>query len=182
MSLQEKIKKIKLLLLDVDGVLTDGSIILGPSELEIKIFNIQDGLGIKLAQAGGIDVGIITGRFSEAVKKRASELDIKILYQGQADKQETYQKIKQQLDLADDQIAYIGDDLPDLVILKQVGFSCAVADASDEIKKHVDFVTKRNGGKGAVREAIELILKNQKKWNAVIQKYVLAGSTIQEKP
>ena len=159
------------MLLDVDGVLTDGSIILGPSELEFKIFNIHDGLGIKLAEAGGIQVGIITGRFSEAVKKRALELDIKILYQGQSDKLETYQKIKQQLDLADEQIAYIGDDLPDLVILKQAGFSCTVCDACEEIKKEVDFVTKRSGGKGAVREAIELILKNQGKWDSLIKKY-----------
>lgn len=159
------------MLLDVDGVLTDGGISLGPSELEIKIFNTQDGLGIKLAQAGGIDVGIITGRFSDAVKKRASELDINILYQGQADKLETYQKIKQQHELLDEQIAYIGDDLPDLIILKKVGFSCAVGDACADVKKEVDFVTKRNGGKGAVRETVELILKSQGKWTSLIQKY-----------
>ncbi|MCI0496035.1 HAD-IIIA family hydrolase [candidate division KSB1 bacterium] len=170
--MQEKIKKIKLLLLDVDGVLTDGSIILGPSDSEYKIFNIRDGLGIKLAQAGGIEIGIITGRFSEAVRKRALELGIKILYQGQSDKIEAYQKIKQQLDLKDEQIAYIGDDLPDLAILKQVGFSCTVSDACDEIKKEVDFVTKRSGGKGAVREAIELILKNQGKWDSLVEKYI----------
>jgi 3-deoxy-D-manno-octulosonate 8-phosphate phosphatase (KDO 8-P phosphatase) len=172
LSLQEKIKKIKLLLLDVDGVLTDGSIILGPPDLEYKIFNIRDGLGIKLAQAGDIEVGIITGRISEAVRKRALELDIKILYQGQSNKIEAYQKIKQQLDLKDEQIAYIGDDLPDLAILKQAGFGCTVSDACDEIKKEVDFVTKRNGGKGAVRETIELILKNQGKWDSLVEKYI----------
>jgi len=173
LSLAEKIKKVELLLLDVDGVLTDGSIILGTAELEFKKFNIHDGLGIKLAQAAGLQVGIITGRFSEAVKKRAQELDIKILYQGQEAKLPAYQKIKQQLDLADEQIAYIGDDLPDLVILNQVGFSCAVGDACDEIKKTVDFVTQRNGGRGAVREVIELILKSQGKWNSLIQNFDL---------
>jgi len=171
LSLQEKIKNIKLLLLDVDGVLTDGSIILGPSDLEYKIFNIRDGLGIKLAQAGDIEVGIITGRFSEAVRRRALELNIKILYQGQSNKIEAYQKIKQQLDLKDEQIAYIGDDLPDLAILKQVGFSCTVSDACEEIKTEVDFVTSRKGGRGAVREVIELILKNQGKWDSLIKKY-----------
>lgn len=167
----EKIKKIKLLLLDVDGVLTDGSIILGESNQEIKIFNIKDGMGIKLAQASGIEVGIITGRTSEAVKRRAEELDIKILYQGQPDKLKAHDQIKANCGLTDDQIAYIGDDLNDIKLLQKVGLSFTVHDACDEVKTEVDYVTKRPGGKGAIREAIELILKRQGKWEALIQKY-----------
>lgn len=144
---------------------------LGASDLELKKFDIRDGLGIKLAQAGGIAVGIITGRFSEAVQKRADELEIKILFQGQSDKRDAYRKIKVAHHLADEQIAYMGDDLPDLPILNQVGFGCAVNDACDEIKKSVNYIAHRNGGQGAVREVIELILKHQGKWDSVIEKY-----------
>ena len=167
----EKIKKIKLLLLDVDGVLTDGSIIVGEHNQELKIFNVKDGLGIKLAQAGGIEIGIITGRTSEAVKKRVDELDIQILYQGQQDKIKIYEQIKNDLGLKDDQIAYIGDDLNDLKLLQKVGFSFTVNDACDEVKAEVDYTTKHPGGKAAVREVIELILKSQEKWQGLIQKY-----------
>ena len=171
MSLEEKTKKIKLLLLDVDGVLTDGSIIFGESNQEIKIFNVKDGLGIKLVQAGGIEIGIITGRTSEAVKERAEELDIKILYQGKPDKLKVYEQIKNDLGLKDDQVAYVGDDLSDLKLLQTVGFSITMNDACDEVKAEADYVTKTPGGKGAVREVIELILKSQGKWQGLIQKY-----------
>ncbi len=167
----EKIKKIKLLLLDVDGILTDGSIIIGESNQELKIFNIKDGLGIKLAQTAGIEIGIITGRTSEAVKKRADELDIQILYQGQPDKLKTYEQIKKDLGLTDDQIAYMGDDLNDLKLFQKVGLSIATEDSRDEVKAEADYITKTPGGKGAVREVIELILKSQGKWQGLIQKY-----------
>ncbi|MDZ7263731.1 MAG: HAD-IIIA family hydrolase [candidate division KSB1 bacterium] len=165
MSLEEKISKIKLLLLDVDGVLTDGSIILVGANEEIKVFHIHDGLGIKLAQANGIEVGIITGRSSEAVKRRCAELAINLLYEGRQNKLEAYEQIKRQLQLHDEEIAYVGDDLPDLPILKKAGLSCAVNDAREEVKAVAAFVTHRPGGKGAVREVIELILKHQGKWD-----------------
>ncbi len=171
MNLKKKSNKIKLLLLDVDGVLTDGSIILGEPNQELKIFNIKDGLGIKLAQVSGIKVGIITGRTSEAVKKRAEELDIKILYQGKADKIEAYEQIKNDLNLQDDQIAYIGDDLNDLKLIQRVGLSCAMNDGCDEVKAKAVYITKNPSGKGAVREVIEMILKRQGKWENLIQKY-----------
>jgi 3-deoxy-D-manno-octulosonate 8-phosphate phosphatase (KDO 8-P phosphatase) len=171
LNLDEKSKNIKLILLDVDGVLTDGSIIFGESNQEIKIFNVKDGLGIKLAQASGIEIGIITGRNSQVTKKRAEELDIKILYQEQQDKITVYEQIKNDLGLKDERIAYVGDDLSDLKLLHQVGLSLTVNDACDEVKAEVDYVTKRPGGKGAVREVIELILKSQGKWAALIQKY-----------
>ena len=171
MDLEKKSKKIKLLLLDVDGVLTDGSLILRESLQELKIFNVKDGLGIKLAQAGGIEIGIITGRTSEAVKKRVDELDIKILNQGQPDKLKVYEQIKNDLGLKDDQIAYVGDDLNDLKLLQKVGLSIAVKDSCDEVKAEADYITKTPGGIGAVREVIELILKSQGKWQGLIQKY-----------
>jgi 3-deoxy-D-manno-octulosonate 8-phosphate phosphatase (KDO 8-P phosphatase) len=165
MSLNERINKIKLLLLDVDGVLTDGSIILVGANEEIKTFHIHDGLGIKLAQANGIEVGIITGRSSAAVMRRCAELEIKIVHEGKQNKLEAYEQIKQQLQLPDEEIAYIGDDLPDLPILKRVGLGCAVNDAREEVKSAAAIITSRPGGKGAVREVIELILKNQGKWD-----------------
>ncbi len=171
MNSEEKFIKIRLLLLDVDGVLTDGSIILGESNQEAKIFNIKDGLGIKLAQAGGIEIGIITGRTSEAVSRRAAELSIKILYQGQPDKLNAYDQIKNELGLSDDQIAFIGDDLNDLKLIQKAGFGCTVKDACDEVKAKAEYITNHSGGKGAVREIVEVILKHQGKWEALIQKY-----------
>jgi len=171
LNLDKKAKKIKLLLLDVDGVLTDGSIIYGEADQEFKLFNVKDGLGIKLAQAARIQIGIITGRTSEVVKKRADELNIEILHQGQKDKLEAYEQIKKQFNLTDNQIAYIGDDLNDLTLIQQVGLSIAVNDACDEVKKEVDYITEKPGGKGAVREVTELILKNQGKWHALMGSY-----------
>jgi len=171
LNLTAKIKKIKLILLDVDGVLTNGSVILGDSNQDIKIFNIHDGLGIKLAQAGGIEMGIISGRTSEAVTKRADELNIKILYQDQHNKLEAFEQIKSKQQLNDEQIAYIGDDLLDLKILQKVGLSIAVNNACNEVKNEVDYITISAGGKGAVREVIELILKEQGKWQDLIRSF-----------
>jgi len=170
-KIENKCKKIKLILLDVDGVLTEGSIIFGESNQELKIFNVQDGVGIKLAQAAGIQIGIVTGRTSEVVKRRADELEIEILYQGQQDKIEAYEQIKNDFCLADDQIAYVGDDLNDIKLLQKVGLSFAVSDACNEVKEVVDYIVKRCGGRGAVREVVEFILKGQGKWPALIVKY-----------
>lgn len=168
MNIEDKIKKIKLLLLDVDGVLTAGDIYYGGEPDEIKKFDVKDGLGIKLAQAGGITIGIISGRQSEALRQRASDLDIEILYQGQIKKITAYQQIKQNLFLKDEQIAYVADDLNDLKIFQQVGLRFAVNDACEDIRKLADYVTSKPGGKGAVREVVELILKAQGKWVEVI--------------
>ncbi len=168
MELQEKIKKIRLILMDVDGVLTDESLGYGPFQEEIKVFNVKDGLGIKLAQTAGLAVGIISSRSSEALKIRTNELGIELVYQGQKNKFEAFQKIKKDLFLSDEQIAYIGDDLPDLSILRVVGFSVAVENACKEVKNSVDFITNKPGGKGAVRDVIEMILRTQDKWEQVI--------------
>lgn len=171
MDLKDKIKKIRLILMDVDGVLTDESIGYGPFSDELKIFNIKDGLGIKLAQSAGLAVGIISSRSSEALKIRAYELGIEVVYQGQKKKIDAYQQIKKELYVSDEQIAYIGDDLPDLEILRVVGFSVAVKNACEEVKNIVDFITNKSGGKGAIRDVIELILREQGKWEQVVSAF-----------
>ena len=155
------LKHIKLLLLDVDGVMTDGGIYYSDSGNEFKKFNAQDGYGIVKLQRAGIQTGIITGRISKIVKRRAEDLGITEVYQNLDNKIDTYKSIKKKLNLTDANIAYIGDDEFDLAVLKCVGFSAAPADAVPIVTKHVDYVCNRNGGKGAVREVIDLILKNK---------------------
>ena len=153
-----KAKKVKLLITDVDGVLTDGKIYLGANEQEFKAFNVKDGKGIKLLQEAGIEIAIITGRQSQAVTRRAQELAIKETHQGIADKIEVFNQLLERYNLDKSQVAYIGDDVNDLEILKQVGLSASVRDGVDLVKKEVDYVTRMIGGQGAVRELAELIL------------------------
>ncbi|MGO9481512.1 MAG: KdsC family phosphatase [Candidatus Kryptoniota bacterium] len=162
-SLLPKLKKIKAIFLDVDGVLTDGTIIYGNGGIELKVFDSQDGFGITNAIQNGIRVGIITGRKSDAVKARAAELGIVDIYQGSIDKVTPLEEIKRVHSLDKSEIAYVGDDILDLPILSKVGFSVAPANCVREVKMRVDYVTKARGGQGAVREVIDLILKAQKK-------------------
>jgi len=162
-SLKTKAKKIKLLLLDVDGVLTDGRIFLDNQGNELKAFHVRDGHGIKMAQRAGIIVGIITGRTSEVVNIRARELGIQEVHQGAHDKIGVYDSVIAKYHLRDDEVAYIGDDVVDLDIFKRVGMAVTVADADPSVKPHVDIIMKSEGGRGAVREFINLILKHQKK-------------------
>lgn len=169
---QEKAKKIKLFITDVDGVLTNGQIVLGTSHQEWKAFHAQDGLGIALAQKAGLKVAIITGRYSEAVEKRAEELDISLVYQKIKDKRKALKEILAELELAKEEIAYLGDDLNDLPILGQVGLKLAVANAVPEVKARVDYVTEKAGGQGAVREALTLILQAQDKWEGIVEAYL----------
>lgn len=164
-----KLLNIKLLLMDVDGVLTSGDIIYSSTGEELKKFNIQDGMGITLAKKAGLKTGIITSRISEMVRRRADELKIDIISQGNFDKLIPYKEIRDKEGLKDDEIAYIGDDLPDLCILKRVGFSVAVANACDDVKAICDYVTIAEGGNGAVREIIEMILKRQEKFFDLIE-------------
>lgn len=168
------LRGIKMLLLDVDGVLTDGRIIFGSDGLELKAFDVKDGHGLKLVQRCGIQVGIITGRESDIVSHRAAELGIEILYQGAKDKLVPYREILEQHDLADAEIAYVGDDVVDLPILRRVGFSATVADAIDEVKPHVDYIASRPGGRGAVREICDHILKNNGHWDELTARYFTA--------
>ncbi len=162
-SLQAKAKKIKLLLLDVDGVLTNGTIMLDNQGNELKSFHVRDGHGIKLAQRSGITVGIITGRTSEVVNIRARELGIQEVHQGAHRKILAYDSIIAKYGLADSQVAYIGDDIVDVEIFERVGMAVGVADADPAIRQHVDMITKTDGGRGAVREFINMLLKDQGK-------------------
>jgi len=165
-SLRAKAKKIKLLLLDVDGVLTDGRIILDGMGNELKGFHVRDGHGIKMAQHSGIVIGIITGRTSDVVNVRARELGIQEVHQGSLEKISVYESILSKYGLRDEEVAFMGDDIVDLDVLKRAGFSVTVADADPSVMKHVDFVTKKEGGRGAVREFINFILMSQGKLRA----------------
>ncbi len=162
-TLLPKLKKIRAILLDVDGVLTDGAIIYGVDGIELKVFDSQDGFGIVNAIKLGIKVGIITARKSEVVERRAADLGIVDLYQGSIDKLTPYEKIKKNYSFQDSEVAYIGDDLLDMPLLQRVGFSAAPANAVRDVKMKVDYVAKSSGGHGAVREVIDLILEAQKK-------------------
>ena len=165
------LNKIKLLLLDVDGVMTDGRIIYLNDGGEAKAFDVKDGHGLKLIQRAGIRVGIITGRQSEVVARRAAELGIGIVYQGAKDKLKPFLEIIKELGLEPFEVAYVGDDVVDLPVMRQVGFSATVADAVDDIKPYVDFVTSRPGGRGAVREVCDLLLKQSGRWSSVTSRY-----------
>jgi len=160
---------IKLVLLDVDGTLTDGGIYRGNNGEELKRFNVKDGYAIVNAQELGIEFGIITGRKSELVEIRAKELKIKYLYQGISEKTVILEEIMKKNGLSKEEIAYMGDDLNDLLIMKQVGLSGTPKDAVDEVIQVADFVSKKNGGSGAVREFIEHILKKDGKWEIFLK-------------
>jgi 3-deoxy-D-manno-octulosonate 8-phosphate phosphatase (KDO 8-P phosphatase) len=150
-----------MLLLDVDGVMTDGGIYYSDSGEEMKKFNIQDGYGIVKLQRSGVKVGIITGRVSKIVERRANELGINEVHQNLEDKLEAYDRLKAKLSLHDSEIAYVGDDEFDLPVLERVEFSAAPADAVEDVKKKVSYVCARRGGEGAVREVIDLILQSR---------------------
>lgn len=167
----EKAKHVKLLILDVDGVLTDGSIYINDNGVQELAFNIQDGLGIKLLQQTGVKVAIITGRSSNVVKVRAELLKIEHVYQGNVNKRLAFQELKEKLQLSNEQIAYVGDDLPDLPLLQQVGLSIAVANARDYIKQQTHWQTTAIGGKGAVREVCELIMRAQGTWQSILGEF-----------
>lgn len=169
--MQERLAKIRLLLLDVDGIMTDGRIVYDNNGIETKSFDVKDGHGLKLLQRAGIRIGIITGRQSEVVAFRARELDIDILYQGVKDKLVPYREILDNLGLGEEEVAYMGDDVVDLPILRRVGFAATVADAVPEVLPLVHYVTGKNGGRGAVREVCDLILKEGGHWEGVTARY-----------
>ncbi len=169
--MRERLAKIRLLLLDVDGVLTDGRILFDNNGVETKAFDVRDGHGLKLLQRAGFRLGIITGRQSRVVEVRARELGIDILVQGVKDKMVPYREMLASLGLKDEEVAYVGDDLVDLPILRRVGFAATVADGYEEIKPLVHFVTTRPGGRGAVREVCDLLLKATGRWEEVTARY-----------
>jgi 3-deoxy-D-manno-octulosonate 8-phosphate phosphatase (KDO 8-P phosphatase) len=167
----ERAKRIRLLLLDVDGVLTDGRIIYGNGGLELLSFHVRDGFAIKTAQASGITVGLLSGRKSEALLRRAEELNLVEVHTGIEDKAAVYKQFLVRYHLDDSAVAYIGDDLPDLPLFRQVGLAIAVADAPAEIRSAAHLVTSLPGGKGAVREAVEWLLKSQGVWSRVCKQF-----------
>jgi len=160
-SYRSKLQNIKLLLLDVDGVLTDGGIYYSASGEELKKFNTQDGYGIVKARQGGLRVGIITGKVSTIVARRAEELGIEEVHQNLDDKLDAYEQLRIKLGLRDHEVAYVGDDEFDLPVLARVGFSAAPADAVPSVVRAVDYVCKRKGGTGAVREVVDLLLDSR---------------------
>ena len=166
------IQKVHMLVMDVDGVLTEGGIVLGEGDQEFKVFNVQDGMGITLARMGGLKVGIITGRRSQSVERRARELHFDVLYQGVANKLDAYNAMLKENHFLDENICYVGDDLLDIPVMERSGFAVAVANAREEVKKCADYVTEAAGGKGAVREVVEFLLKSQKKWDSVLGKVI----------
>ena len=169
--MEEQLKKIKLLLLDVDGVMTDGRIIFDSNGVESKFFNVKDGHGIKMAQRAGIEIGIISGRQSQVVAYRAAELGITLVYQQALDKLTPYMEILDKTGLDDSRVAFIGDDIVDIPVLRRVGFAAAPADAVEEVFPHVHFVTKNGGGCGAVREVCDLLLKGIGAWETITARY-----------
>lgn len=171
MKLEERSRNVELILADVDGVLTDGGLIFDNQGIESKQFHVRDGLGIRLWQRAGFRFGVLTARASHIVKVRAAELNLDIVRQGFEDKLPAAKDVLAELHLQPEQVCYIGDDLPDLPVIQFVGFGVAVADAVSEVRDAADLVTKSPGGKGAVREVVELLLKSRKRWDQLIRKY-----------
>jgi len=174
-ELLKKIKAVRLLMMDVDGVLTDGRIIMNDRGIESKHFDVKDGHGLKMLMRYGIAVALITGRRSSVVDHRARDLGIHEVHQGVWNKVEVFEDILRKLHLPSAQTAYIGDDIVDIPLLRRVGFAVAVRDANEDTKKVAHYVTRKKGGRGAVREICEMILKAQNHWQDVAGKYQIAG-------
>lgn len=168
----EHAKNIKCVICDIDGVLTDGLIYIDNFANELKAFNIQDGLGLKLLMSAGIDVAVITGSQNAVIDHRMQQLGIRHYFKGQINKQSAYQELKTTLGLDDKQVAYIGDDLPDLPIMRQVGLSIAVSNAVPQVKEFAMWSTALHGGRGAVREACDLILNAQNQLEAALNRFL----------
>lgn len=168
-SLEDRLRAVRLLLLDVDGVLTDGSIIYSDAGAETKIFNVRDGLGIRMLQRAGVTVGIVTGRSAEALRHRCRNLGIDLLFDGVGDKGAALPAILEKTGRRADAVAFMGDDLPDLSLMGRVGTAIAVADAAPEVLAAAHLTTKRPGGEGAVREAAEALLKARGAWETTVR-------------
>ncbi len=171
-EIQRRAQNIELMISDVDGVLTDGRLIYDNRGIETKQFYVRDGMGIKLWQKAGHRFGIITLRSSQIVRTRAAEMNVEIVRQGAGDKLAALRSILAECDVAAERTCYIGDDLPDLPAIARVGLGAAVADACAEVRGKAHFVTTNPGGRGAVRETVEMILRAQLRWDDLIQPYV----------
>jgi len=173
-SLKKRAAKIKVVLMDVDGTITDGSVTLlsqpDGSALEIKSFDAHDGQGISLARTAGLRMGVITGRESPALRRRMKELSVEFVYEKQPHKIAAYEEILRTASVTEDEVAFLGDDLPDLTVMRRVGLAVAVGNAAPEVKHAAHYTTTRNGGKGAARELVELILKSKGTWDELIDR------------
>jgi len=168
----EKASKIKLVIFDVDGVLTNSTLFIGDDGQEYKAFNSKDGHGIRMLQNGGVDIAIITGRTSNVVDHRAKDLDIKYIYQGKREKLPAYEELLEETGLNHEEIAYVGDDVIDLPVMTKVGLAICVQDAHPFVKKHSHWITEHNGGCGAGRDVCELILEAKGKLNSMLESYI----------
>lgn len=168
-GLDERLRKVRLVIFDVDGVLTNGTINIDYNGHEIKVFDVQDGMGIVLFRKCGYKTAIISARTSKAVEARASDLGIDSVKLSVYPKVSAYDEVKSELGMSDEQICFIGDDLTDLCLMKRVGLAVAVANAREEMKRLAHYVTVKHGGQGAVREVLEMILKAQGKWDGIIE-------------
>jgi len=171
-NIEEKIRAVELVVLDVDGVMTTGEIIYHDDGTESKVFDVKDGHGIKLLMRAGINVAIISARECAAVGARAAGLGIELLYQGRIDKTSALAEILEKTGLGAERAAYVGDEVVDIGVMKAVGFAVAVADAVPEVIAVADYVTARSGGRGAVREVAELILKARGDWDGLMERYL----------
>jgi len=174
--LMSKAKEIRLLLLDVDGVLTDGSIVYTAQGEQVQAFHVQDGLGLKLLQRAGVETAIISSRTSKPLVLRAAELGIARVYQGHLHKSAAYEQIAGELGIEDRQVAYVGDDWVDLPLLQRVGLAVVVADSAPPIADYAHYVTRRPGGRGAVREVCDMILKAQNHWSPLLNQFLNPGA------
>jgi 3-deoxy-D-manno-octulosonate 8-phosphate phosphatase (KDO 8-P phosphatase) len=172
----ERARRIRLLLFDVDGVLTDGKILLHADGTESKIFDIRDGTAIVLAQRAGLRIGLLSGRQAAATAERAAQLRIPIVRQGAADKLETLEEIIAAEGVSADEVAFMGDDLLDLAVIERVGLGAAPADAADEVRGRAQWIATRKGGDGAARELIEMVLKAQGRWDGIVASFTQAPS------
>jgi len=171
--------RIKMIVSDVDGVWTDGSVMYGGRDVELKRFNVRDGLAVKLAQKAGIEVAIVTGRHSKALERRCEELGINLVQQGVKDKLEAVKAIMAERKLTFEQVCYIGDDLPDLAVINNAAISAAPADAVDEVLEAVRWRLETRGGHGAFREAVERLLKARGEWDEIVKNFHGAQISIQ---
>ena len=171
-SIERRASHIKLLLMDCDGVLTDGRLWLTDDGDEQKSFNTHDGLGLSLLHRAGLKSGIITGRSSRAVARRAQELGVEFVIQGNPDKTAAFEQLLQQAGVDENEVAFVGDDLPDIPIMNRAEWAVAVADAVEETRSVAHYVTRAKGGRGAVREVIEIILKSQGRWHDLVEDYL----------
>lgn len=171
-DLFERAKKVKCLICDIDGVMTDGAIYISNTGEDMKAFHAQDGIGMSMLMAAGIELAVITSSENNVIHKRMEQIGIKTYFSGHIDKRGAYKELKQQLNLEDEDIAYIGDDLSDLLIIKQVGLGVTVPNAVSYVKEGAHWITERKGGDGAVRELCEIILMAQDKFELALEGYL----------